>query len=85
MNDEQRPIWRHQIGSVGDSYENAQVETINGVYKTEVIRHPSKGQWKTIDEVEYVTLKWADWFNNYRLLKPIGSIPPTEYEKQYYE
>ncbi len=73
------------VGSVGDSYDNALAETINGLYKTEVIRHPNRGPWKTIDEVEYATLEWVDWFNNRRLLKPIGNIPPVEYEKQYYE
>lgn len=73
------------VGSVGDSYDNALAETINGLYKTEVIRHPSKGPWKTIDEVEYATLEWVDWFNNRRILKPIGNIPPAEFEKQYYE
>ncbi len=72
------------VGSVGDSYDNALAETVNGLYKTEVIRHPNKGPWKTIDEVEYATLEWVDWFNNRRLLKPIGIIPPVEYEKQYY-
>ncbi len=73
------------MGSVGDSYDNALAETINGLYKTEVIRHPNRGPWKTIDEVEYATLEWVDWFNNRRLLKPIGNIPPVEYEKHYYE
>ena len=73
------------VGSVGDSYDNALAESINGLYKTEVIRHPNRRPWKTIDEVEYATLDWVDWFNNRRLLKPIGNIPPVEYEKQYYE
>ena len=73
------------VGSVGDSYDNALAETINGLYKTEVIRHPRKGPWRTIDEVEYATLEWVDWFNNRRLLEPIGNIPPVEFEKQYYE
>ena len=73
------------VGSVGDSYDNAMAETINGLYKTEVIRHPNRSPWKTIDEVEYATLDWVDWFNNRRLLKPIGNIPPVEFENQYYE
>ena len=73
------------VGSVGDSYDNALAETINGLYKTEVIRNKNRGPWKTIDEVEYVTLEWVDWFNNRRLLEPIGNIPPVEYEIQYYE
>jgi putative transposase len=73
------------VGSVGDSYDNALAETINGLYKTEVIRHRSKGPWKTLDEVEYATLEWVDWFNHRRLLEPIGNIPPAEFEKQYHE
>jgi transposase InsO family protein len=73
------------VGSVGDSYDNALAETINGLYKTEVIRHPKRGPWKTIDEVEYATLEWVHWFNNQRLLESIGDIPPAEFEKQYYE
>jgi transposase InsO family protein len=73
------------VGSVGDSYDNALAETINGLYKTEVIRHRNRGPWKTIDDVEYATLEWVDWFNNRRLLEPIGNIPPVEYEMQYYE
>ena len=58
------------VGSVGDSYDNALAETINGLYKTEVIRR--RGPWKIIEEVEYATLEWVDWFNNRRLLEPIG-------------
>jgi putative transposase len=71
------------VGSVGDSYDNALAETINGLYKTEVIRH--KGPWKNIDAVEYATLDWVDWFNHRRLLEPIGYIPPAEYELMYYQ
>lgn len=71
------------VGSVGDSYDNALAESINALYKTEVIRH--KGPWKGIDDVEYATLKWVDWFNNRRLLRPIGDLPPAEFEQQYYE
>jgi len=70
---------------LGDSYDNALAETINGLYKTEVIRNPKRGPWKTIDDVEYATLEWVEWFNNRRLLEPIGNIPPAEYEKMYYE
>lgn len=73
------------VGSVGDSYDNALAETINGLYKTEIIRNLKRGPWKTIDDVEYATLEWVDWFNNRRLLEPIGNIPPAEYEKRYYE
>ena len=71
------------VGSVGDSYDNTLAETINGLYKTEVIR--KRGPWKAIDEVEYATLEWVDWFNNRRLLEPIGNIPPAEYELMYYQ
>ena len=70
-------------GSVGDSYDNALAETINGLYKTEIIH--KRAPWKTVDEVEYATLEWVDWFNNRRLLEPIGNIPPAEYEKLYYD
>ena len=70
------------VGSVGDSYDNALAETINGLYKTEVIRR--RGPWKNIEEVEYATLEWVDWFNNRRLLEPIGDVPPAEYEMMYY-
>ena len=70
------------VGSRGDSYDNAMAETINDLYKTEVIR--PRGPWRTVEEVEYATLEWVDWFNNRRLLKPIGNIPPVELEKAYY-
>jgi len=70
------------VGSVGDSYDNALAETINGLYKTEVIRR--RGPWKNIEDVEYATLEWVDWFNNRRLLEPIGDVPPAEYEMMYY-
>lgn len=73
------------VGSVGDSYDNALAETINGLYKSEVIRHPKRGPWKTVDEVEYATLEWVDWFNHRRLLEPIGNMPPAEFEMHYYE
>jgi putative transposase len=67
---------------MGDAYDNALAETINGLYKTEVIRRRSS--WKTMEEVEMETLKWVDWFNNRRLLEPIGNIPPAEAEENYY-
>ena len=70
------------VGSIGDSYDNALAETINGLYKTEVIRH--RGPWRNIDDVEFATLEWVDWFNNRRLLEPIGNIPPSEFEMAYY-
>ncbi len=70
-------------GSVGDSYDNALAETIIGLFKTEVIRR--KGPWRNIEEVEFATLEWVDWFNHRRLLGPIGDIPPVELEQMYYE
>ena len=70
------------VGSVGSAYDNALAETINGLYKTEVIR--KRGPWKNLEAVEYATLEWVHWFNNVRLFEPIGSIPPAELEKAYY-
>jgi transposase InsO family protein len=70
------------VGSRGDSYDNAMAETINGLYKTELIR--KRAPWKTVDEVELATLEWVHWFNNRRLLGPIGDIPPAEFEAAYY-
>ena len=64
------------VGSVGDSYDNALAETINGLYKTEVIRQ--QGPWRNIEEVEFATLTWVDWYNNRRLFEPIGNVPPNE-------
>ena len=71
------------VGSVGDSYDNALAETINGLYKTEVIRQ--QGPWKNIEDVEFATLTWVDWFNNRRLFEPIGNVPPREKEIEYYQ
>ena len=71
------------VGSVGDAYDNALAETINGLYKTELIRQ--QGPWRNIEAVEFATLTWVDWFNNRRLLEPIGSIPPAELEMAYYQ
>ena len=71
------------VGSVGDSYDNAMAETIIGLFKTEVIW--PRGPWKNIDELEYAMLEWVDWFNNRRLLEPIGDIPPAEFEQAYYD
>ena len=70
------------VGSVGDSYDNALAETINGLYKAEVIHR--KGPWRNFEAVEFATLEWVDWFNNRRLLEPIGNIPPAEAEQIYY-
>ena len=70
------------VGSVGDSYDNALAETINGLYKAEVIHR--RGPWRSFEAVEFATLEWVDWFNNRRLLAPIGNIPPAEAEAAYY-
>lgn len=76
------PIGRWSVGSVGDSYDNALAETMNGFYKAEVIWR--QGPWRSLEAVEYATLEWVDWFNNRRLLEPIGNVPPAEAEAAYY-
>jgi putative transposase len=70
------------VGSVGDSCDNALAETVIGLFKTEVIRR--RGPWRTMEAVEYATLEWVDWYNNRRLLEPIGNMPPAEAEARYY-
>ncbi len=70
------------VGSKGDSYDNALAETINGLYKAELIH--KRAPWKTKEAVEFATLEWVAWFNNVRLLEPIGYIPPAEAEANYY-
>ena len=70
------------VGSVGDSYDNALAETINGLYKAEVIHR--RGPWRSFEAVEFATLEWVDWFNNRRLLEPIGHVPPAEAETMFY-
>ena len=70
------------VGSRGDSYDNALAETINGLYKAELIHR--RAPWKTKEAVELATLEWVAWFNHYRLLEPIGYIPPAEAEANYY-
>jgi putative transposase len=70
------------VGSVGDSYDNALAESINGLYKAEVIHR--RGPWRNIESVEFATLEWVDWFNHRRLLEPIGNIPPAEAEANFY-
>jgi putative transposase len=72
------------IGSVGDSYDNALAETINGLYKTELIRGPDQGPWRTVEEVELATLSWVHWYNTSRLHGYLGDIPPDEYEEANY-
>ena len=70
------------VGSKGDSYDNALAETINGLYKAELIHR--RAPWKTRESVELATLEWVSWFNHHRLLEPIGYIPPAEAEANYY-
>jgi putative transposase len=70
------------VGSVGDSYDNALAETVSGLFKTEVIRR--RGPWRNMEAVEFATLDWVDWYNNRRLLEPIGNIPPAEAEARYH-
>jgi transposase InsO family protein len=70
------------VGSVGDSYDNALAETINGLFKAEVIHR--RGPWRSFEAVEFATLEWVDWFNTRRLLEPIGNVPPAEAEARYY-
>ena len=70
------------VGSRGDSYDNALAETINGLYKAEVIHR--RGPWKSTEAVELATLEWVSWFNHHRLLEPIGYIPPAQAEANYY-
>ena len=70
------------VGSVGDSYDNALAETVNGLFKTEVIRR--RWPWRSLEAVEFATLEWVDWFNHRRLLEPIGNMPPAEAERLYY-
>ncbi len=70
------------VGSKGDSYDNALAETINGLYKAEVIHR--RGPWKTKQAVELATLEWVAWFNHHRLMGPLGHVPPAEFEANYH-
>ena len=70
------------VGTTGDSYDNALAESIIGLFKAEVIHR--RGPWRSVDNVEYATLEWVDWFNNRRLFGPIGDVPPIEFEEAYY-
>ena len=72
----------NSVGSRGDSYDNALAETIIGLYKAELIRN--RGPWRGLDDVEYATLEWVDWFNYRRLFEAHGHIPPAEFEQNYY-
>ncbi len=70
------------VGRRGDAYDNALAETINGLYKAEVIHH--LGPWKGLEDVEYATLEWVAWYNSQRLMEPLGYLPPAEFEDQYH-
>lgn len=70
------------VGSVGDSYDNALAESINGLYKMELIK--PRGPWQTLDAVEFATAEWVDWFNHQRLYEYCGDITPVEAEDHYY-
>jgi putative transposase len=70
------------VGSIGDSYDNALAESVIGLFKTEVIRR--EGPWKGVDQVEFATLDWVCWYNQRRLLEPLGYVPPDEFEEVYY-
>jgi putative transposase len=72
------------IGSVGDSYDNALAETINGLYKTELIRGPDQGPWRSVDDVELATLSWVHWYNTERLHGYLDDVPPVEHEEAHY-
>ncbi len=71
------------IGSVADSYDNALAETVNGLYKTELIRR--RGPWRTVEEVELATAGWVHWFNATRLHGALGDISPAEFETAWHE
>jgi transposase InsO family protein len=70
------------VGSKGDSYDNALAESVIGLFKTEVIRR--RGPWRSLEDVEFAVLEWVSWYNNRRLLEPIGYVPPVEHEEAYY-
>jgi putative transposase len=72
----------NSVGSKGDSYDNALAETIIGLYKAELVRN--RGPWRSLDDLEYATLEWVDWFNHRRLFEAHGQIPPAEFEELHY-
>ena len=72
------------IGTVGDSFDNALAETVNGLYKTELIRGPGQGPWKTVEDVELATLAWVHWHNHERLHSYLADVPPIEFEAAFY-
>jgi hypothetical protein len=69
------------VGSKGDSYDNAMAESINGLYKAELIYNEEQGPWRAVEDVELATLTWVHWWNTKRLLEPIGNVPPVEFEQ----
>jgi putative transposase len=71
------------IGSIGDSFDNTLAESVNSLYKTELIYGPEQGPWKTVADVELATLGWVHWFNTQRLHGYLGDVPPAEYEAVY--
>ena len=71
------------VDKVGDAYDNALAETVIGLFKTEVIHRD--GPWRGFEDVEMATLAWVAWFNQERLLEPLGHVPPSEFEAQYYD
>ncbi|PWJ46440.1 putative transposase [Quadrisphaera granulorum] len=70
------------VGSKGDSYDNAAAESLNGLFKSELIRH--RGPWRGLDDVEMATLEWVDWYNHRRLHSACGYLPPAEFEEEHY-
>jgi len=70
------------VGSRGDSYDNAMAESVNGLYKTEVIR--KQGPWRSFEQLELATARWVEWYNRRRLHSSIGGVPPAEFEEAYY-
>ena len=73
------------IGTVGDSYDNALAETVNGYYKAELVRGPTRsGPWKTVEDLELATLGWVHWHNTQRLHGYLGDVPPAEFENAFY-
>ena len=72
----------NSVGSRGDSYDNAMAETINGLYKTELVRN--RGPWRGLEDLELATLEWVDWFNHRRLFGELGHVPPVEFEANHY-
>ncbi len=74
---------RPSIGSVGDAFDNALAESVNALYKTELVRGPARGPWRTIDDLELATLSWVHWHNNERLHSYLDDVPPVEFEAVY--